>query len=277
MDSFRRVRDDMFAQLATIWRYRYFWTSLVGMDLRVRYRRSVLGIGWSLLNPILMTVVICLVFAKGRFMPSGSSWEIFAPHVLGGLAIWDFVMACALGGCQTFFRNECYIRQCPLPLIIYHLRTVLGAGIHFLIAISVTVLAASVLHPSDSTRALGVLWAVIPSLLLLFLFCLSLSIVCGFMTVYFQDTQQLLEVLFRLFFFLTPIMYYPSFLADSGQRWLLSINPVATFFELIRDPLLTGALPSAWVYAKACILVLTVLSLAVGIVAWREKKLIFHL
>jgi ABC-type polysaccharide/polyol phosphate export permease len=267
----------MFAQLSTIWRYRYFWTSLVSMDLRVRYRRSVLGIGWSLLNPILMTVVFCLVFAKGRFMPVGSSWETYAPHVLGGLAIWDFVMACALGGCQTFFRNECYIRQCPLPLVIYHLRTVLGAGIHFLIAIGVTVVAASVLHPVDSTRALGVLWAVIPSLLLLFLFCLSLSILCGYMTVFFQDTQQLLEVLFRLFFFLTPIMYYPQFLVDSGQRWLLSINPVATFFELVRDPLLTGQLASAWVFLKASIIVLIVMGLAISVVAKLEKKLIFHL
>lgn len=268
----------MFAQLSTIWRYRYFWTSLVKMDLRVRYRRSLLGIGWSLLNPILMTLVFCVVFAKWQSGPAGSGhWRIYAPHVLGGLAIWDFIMACALGGCTTFFRNECYIRQCPLPLPIYHLRTVLGAGIHFLIAMAVVIVAASVLHPTDATTALGVLWAVIPSLLLLFVFAMSVSLLCGFMTVFFQDTQQLLEVFFRLFFFLSPIMYTNQFLVEHGHTWLISISPVATFLDLIRQPLLTGELPRAWLYVKACLMVLLVLGLAVLVVTRLEKKLIFHL
>lgn len=268
----------MRGQLSTIWRYRYFWSSLVRMDLRLRYRRSVLGIGWSLLNPIMMTVVFCLVFSKQQLGASASAdWRIYAPHVLGGLAIWDFMMGCALGGCQTFFRNESYIRQVPLPLPIYHLRTVLGLGIHFLIALSVMILAASILHPTDNLRALTNLWAVIPSLVLLLVFCLSISIICGFMTVFFQDTQQILEVFFRLFFFLSPIMFYPQLLVDLGHRWLLSLSPVATFFELIRDPILTGQLPSAWVYGKACIMVAVALTIAVAMVAWLEKKIIFRL
>ena len=51
-------------RLATVWRFRHFWLSLAGLDLRVRYRRSVLGIGWSLLHPVVMTLVFCVAFAS---------------------------------------------------------------------------------------------------------------------------------------------------------------------------------------------------------------------
>src|SRR5438552_150950 len=124
--------------LTTVWKYRHFWLSLVVMDLRTRYRRSILGVGWSLMNPLMMTVVFCVVFGAWFHNPD---WRAYGPYFLAGLTLFDFVRSSALGGCLTFFRNEAYIRQCPLPLAIYTLRTVLGAAIHFLIALSVVVLS----------------------------------------------------------------------------------------------------------------------------------------
>src|SRR4051794_819838 len=58
----RSREDTMLGQLGTIWKYRHFWLSLVVMDLRTRYRRSILGVGWSLMNPLMMTIVFCVVF-----------------------------------------------------------------------------------------------------------------------------------------------------------------------------------------------------------------------
>src|SRR5437868_12179456 len=81
----RKEAENMGNYLAAIWRCRFFWLSLVKMDLRTRYRRSVLGMGWSLLHPIAMTCTICLVFGK--------MWQQdvvkFIPHLLGGLACWN--------------------------------------------------------------------------------------------------------------------------------------------------------------------------------------------
>src|SRR5436190_17576829 len=123
----------MGSYFADIWRCRYFWLSLVKMDLRTRYRRSVLGLGWSLLHPIAMTIVLCTVFSaifKAKI-------EDYGPFVLAGLATWNFLLTSTTQGCQCFFLGESYIRQYPSPLAIFPLRTVLGATVHFLMALVV--------------------------------------------------------------------------------------------------------------------------------------------
>ena len=261
-------------QLGQIWKFRHFWLSLVVMDLRTRYRRSVLGVGWSLMNPIMMTAVFCVVFSSWLNNPD---WRQYGPWFLAGLTLFDFVRSSALSGCTTFFRNESYIRQCPLPLAIYTLRTVLGAAIHYLIALGVVLAAVCVLQPHHIQSMLSVLWTLIPSLLLLFMFCWAISIIASFMTVYFQDSQQILEVLFQVFFFLTPIMYSPQMLKDRGLGILLQLNPVCTFFELIRETVITGNIAPIWAYQKAIIVVSVFGAMAIGCIARLERKLIFHL
>src|SRR5437764_6566568 len=112
----------MLIYLSAIWNCRYFLLSLVRMDLRTRYRRSLLGLGWSLLQPLAMTFILCVVFRHFSQLPIRD----FAPHVLAGLTGWNFILYCALQGCQCFFQGEAYIRQYPLPLAIYPLRTAIG-------------------------------------------------------------------------------------------------------------------------------------------------------
>ena len=102
--------------------------ALVRIDLKNRYRRSLLGVGWSLLHPILMTIVLCTVF--GQFFHRGDL-KTYAPFLLSGLIFWNFITTAMNQGCLCFFLGESYIRQHPAPLAIYPLRTTLGAGIHF--------------------------------------------------------------------------------------------------------------------------------------------------
>ena len=119
--------------LSNIWRLRYFWMAMVRIDLRNRYRRSMIGIGWSLLHPIAMTVVLCAVFSQIFHAEVRS----YAPFLLSGLIFWNFFTAVVNLGCQCFFLGESYIRQHPTPLAIYPLRTTFGAGIHFLFGLSI--------------------------------------------------------------------------------------------------------------------------------------------
>src|SRR5262249_16787301 len=83
----RRREGHMVSYCAGIWRRRYFWLSLVKMDLRKRYRGSVLGLGWSLLQPLAMTAIFTVVFAT-LFNADPLS---YAPYVLTGLACWNFI------------------------------------------------------------------------------------------------------------------------------------------------------------------------------------------
>src|SRR5436305_3375784 len=131
----------MTAYLTAVWRCRYFWLSLVRMDLRTRYRRSVLGVGWSLLHPLMMATVLCFVFHR---LAKQDIWQ-YGPVVLTALAFWNFFSTCTLQGCQSLFHGESYIRQYPTPLAIFPLRVTLGTAIHFSIALAVCIgLAVSV-------------------------------------------------------------------------------------------------------------------------------------
>ncbi|HSQ58171.1 MAG TPA: hypothetical protein VLM40_20775, partial [Gemmata sp.] len=154
----------MLRHVGTVWRFRHFLIALVKLDLRQRYRRSVLGIGWSLLNPIAMTIVFTVVFS--HLLGNGDPIN-YAAHVLTGFAIWGFMRDAALSGCRCFVTNEAYIRQSPLPYTIYTLRTVLGQAIHSMIALCVVV-GMLAIYNNDATVAFRLVM-IVPGLVLVFL------------------------------------------------------------------------------------------------------------
>src|SRR5690349_18791936 len=94
----------MTAYLQGMWRCRYFWLSLVKMDLRARYRGSVFGLGWSLLHPVAMTIIFTTIFCRLFHQDP----RYYAPYVLTGLAFWNFLLQSTLQGCDAFFRGESY-------------------------------------------------------------------------------------------------------------------------------------------------------------------------
>ncbi len=263
----------MVAYFGAIWRCRYFWASLVKMDLRTRYRRSVLGMGWSLLHPIAMTVILCVVFAH-LMNPDGGVAE-YAPFLMAGLATWNFMSTSTTQGCGCFFQGEPYIRQHPAPLAIYPLRTALGGLIHFLMALIVVVALVQFVSPKGLTP--GVLWCLLPGVLILFLFVWSLATLAGFANVHFQDTQHLCEVGFQIFMYTSPVIYYPRILKDRGLEWLLDYNPFAAMLQLIRKPLVDGEVPSEYTYLFALATLVVVASGAILTLARCQKRLVFYL
>jgi ABC-type polysaccharide/polyol phosphate export permease len=262
----------MLAYFQAIWRCRYFWTSLVKMDLRTRYRRSILGMGWSLLHPIAMTIIFCLVF-QHLMMPEGGAAK-YAPFLLAGFATWNFIVSSTLQGCQCFFMGEAYIRQYPAPMAIYPLRTALGGLIHFLIALVVVLLTVWVLH---GFRNLAVIWVLVPNMVLLFTFAWAMAILAGFANVYFQDTQHLCEVGFQILLYSTPIIYKAELLRNRGLAWLTDYNPFAAFLDLIREPVLEGNLPSLHIYMMACGTLAVVAGAACLTLVRCQRRLVFHL
>src|SRR6267378_4516312 len=121
--------------LSEVWRSRFFWLSLVKMDLQLRYRRSMLGIGWSLLYPLASTVVLCVAFRD--ILHISKSVREYVPFLMVGLTWWGYVSGVTVQGCQCFVDAESYIRQHSIPMAVYPLRNALGSMIHFVIALSV--------------------------------------------------------------------------------------------------------------------------------------------
>lgn len=256
--------------LAAIWGCRYFWLSLVKIDLSTRYRRSFLGLGWSLLQPVAMTATICLALNILTGEPIVQS----GPYVMSGLVAWNFLLTCALQGCRSLYNGETYIRQYPAPMAIYPLRTVLAAMVHFLIALSVVLVLSWVLRGFTSLSAL---LSLLPGLVVLFLIGWSLALLAGFANVYFQDTQHLCEIGFQILFYATPILYRAEILEKRGLGWIASLNPAYNALELVRRPIEAGEVAPLPTLAAASITTLATLALAALTLRRHEHEVIFRL
>jgi ABC-type polysaccharide/polyol phosphate export permease len=262
--------DDVATYLQSIWHCRYFWLSLVRMDLRHRYRGSVLGIGWSLLHPIAMTAILCAVF-QHLFH---ADIRYYAPFLLAGLACWNYITFVTIQGSLCFLHGEAYIRQFPAPMAIYPLRTALSGGIHFVLALAVGLAASWMLRgPGDWLSLLSL----VPSVALLLMLGWALAVLAGLANVYFQDTRHLCEVGFQFLFYATPIIYEPRLLTDRQLGWVLQCNPLVPLLQLVRDPVLEGRVPALSTYAAAAVIVGTVAGLAGVVLARLQRRLIFHL
>jgi ABC-type polysaccharide/polyol phosphate export permease len=256
--------------LREVWDCRFFWMHLVKSDLQKRYRRSFLGVGWSLLQPLSMALILTAVYS--RVMGVGF-WQ-FGPSLLAGVAFWALFQQSCLQGCMCFIVADPYLRQQPLPSIIFPLRTVLLLGFHFVLSL---LLAAVFGWMGAGKVMLGGLLAALPAVLLLLVFCWSMATIAAYSHVYLPDTQHLLEVGLQMLFYLTPIIYPAALLHGNGLGWLLDVNPLATFLDLLRTPLLTGEVPPPWLHVKGLLMALPAVGLAVALVARLERDLIFAL
>lgn len=262
----RRARN----YLIDLWSYRHFWMNLVQAELRRRYRRSVLGIGWSMLQPICMTLVLGLVYRRVFNL----SFFDFAPMLLTGLAFWNMFSQSVLRGCDSLVSSESYIRQQPLPLAMFPLRTVLTTGFHFLVSFLLTIV---LVWPLKQMFAPLALLSLLPTFVLFFFLCWSMAIIAGFSHTFFPDTQHLAEVSMQALMFLTPIMYPKSILARSDIAWLLEYNPLAILVEMVRLPVLKGEIPALADYALATGMVAVPCIVAAWVVSRHEDHLIYAL
>jgi len=256
-----------------IWRRRYFWLSLVKVDLRSRYRGSAFGIGWSLLHPIAMTTILCVVFSTMM------KTEItdFAPYLMAGLTFWQFVTCSSLLGCECFFAGEGYIRQHPAPMAIYPLRTVLGAAFHFTLGFLLVIVLTLICHGAGF---LGVapLLSLIPTFALLLIFAWSLAILFGLANVRFRDLKHISDVGFQGLFYLTPIMYPEDWLENRRYITVLfHLNPFMPFLHLLRAPVCYNAVAAPETFLAATLITVATASAATAAMYWQERKIIFHL
>lgn len=260
----------MTAYAAEIWRLRHFWLALVRVDLRKCYRHTTLGLGWSLLHPVAMTVVLCTVFSK----LFNADIRTYAPFLLSGLTLWNFMTAVMTQGCQSFFQGESYIRQHPAPLAIYPLRATLGTGIHLMLGLGVVLAFVWCFRGFANVPALV---SLVPTLLLVFVFAWSLAICMGVVNVLFQDTQHLIQVLLQVLFYVTPVMYPADVLRERKLSWVVNFNPLSAFLELVRLPMVEAQFPSLSAYGMALATTVLVTAGAFLLLSRYERRMIFYL
>ncbi len=255
-----------------LWRFRGLLALLVERDLKVRYKRSVLGMFWTLLNPLLQMGVYTLVFST--ILRIGvPGYPLF---VLAGLLPWSLVSVGSLAASTSLLGNQPLIRKVAVPQAVYPLAAVGSKLVDATLSLpALALLAVAVGRPPS------VAWAWLPlALLLAAAFTAGLALLFASLTVYFRDLRHLVEVLFQIWFYLTPVFYPPSFLEKlhlPALRAVLAANPAAPVVRLFQDAVYEGRSPSVAGLAFAAAASLGSLALGAAVFVRCEPGHIHHL
>ncbi len=256
--------------LERIWQLRYFIFALVQNDIvNQRYKGSFLGVGWSLMRPMVMTAILCVVFGKLFNRPLAE----YAPYLLLGMTTWQFLTESINQGCCAFITGASYIKQQRVPLAIFPLRIVLASAFHFLIAFGIALAVTLIFRGYIDPLAL---LALIPALLILFLLAWSLAIVSGVLQAHFPDMANMLEIFLQIAFYVTPILYRPEDFPNRGRLMeFFDWNPFASILALVRTPILDGTLPTGQQIFLSLAFLAAVGTLAIFLLRKLERTLVF--
>lgn len=222
-------------------RYPDLFMNIFRRELHGKYRGSVLGLVWTLINPLALMAVYTVVFSV---LLKAVTFEHYPLFILSGLVSWIFFQSAVQMACSSLFGQPSLVKQARFPRQFLPL-AVVATNVVTLVAMFVAVAAANfVFIPETRTT----LWASIPLFVLLVALASGLAVVVAYVTVVYRDVEHLLLTIFLPWFFLTPVFYNFDDLPGLADRsWLMSIlywgNFVSPFVRVIRDPLFFGLWP----------------------------------
>lgn len=215
--------------------------SLVDKDLRVRYKRSVLGFLWFLLKPIFSMAVYTVVFT--RIIRFGGAIEHFSLFLLTGLLPWNFFSASLAASTRTLLDNHRLIRSVYFPRSALPVAAVLANGVHMILALSVLQVLLWIWgHPPTLP-----LLAVVPAVVMLCCLTSGLAMALSIWNVYYRDVAQFLEVLLLAWFYASPVIYpLGQGMIPSRIESVLRYNPLSGILEIFHSSMYYGTWPGAW-------------------------------
>jgi ABC-2 type transport system permease protein len=223
-------------------------TNLTLRELRGKYKRTVLGWGWSLLNPLAMMATYSLVFSVLLQIepPEGhDGLRNYPLFLLCGLLPWLFVSNTVTGGMESLLANANLIKKTFFRREVLVVSTVLS----FLVTFGTEMAVLAVAFLAFGSMVLPWLPAVVLLLALLTVFVTGLALVLSVLNVYFRDARYLVGIALQLWFYATPILYPIRLVTEADlPSWLVSLynaNPMVAFVESFRDVLYDHRLPSA--------------------------------
>jgi lipopolysaccharide transport system permease protein len=221
-------------------KYAYYYDllhELVLRDLKLRYRRSILGLLWTLVNPLAQLLVLNLVFRL--VLPLNI--PNYALFLFTGLLAWNWFQASLLAGTGSIVESRELIRRPGFPIAVLPAVTVLSYFIHFALALPILFFFMwwSGIHFSSAFLILPVVFV------FQFVLTLGLNYLLAAIQVTFRDTQYLLGILLFLGFYLTPVFYDSSAIPLKAQA-LYHLNPMVTLIDAYRSVFIQAQFPEGW-------------------------------
>jgi lipopolysaccharide transport system permease protein len=221
--------------LKDLWLYRELIYFLTWRDLKIRYKQSVLGVLWAVLNPVVNMVVFTIFFGNLAKIPSdGIPYPIFS---YTGLLPWGF-FAAALGvSARSMLHGGAMVSKIYFPRIILPLSSVFANLVDFLIAFVVLI---GMMFFYQITPTINMVWLPV-FILLAIITALGVGLWFSTLLVMYRDVNYLLPIVTQLWFFISPVVYASSSVPERF-RWLYALNPMSGVIEGFRWALLGNTL-----------------------------------
>lgn len=245
-----RLPPPMVDELIQAARYRDLIRQLVRRDIVTRYKRSVLGVAWTMLNPLGMMVVLLLAFSTVF-----GSRQSYAVYLLTGLIAWNFFAQTTTSAMTQLTWGGALLNRIYLPRAAFALSAVGTGLVNQLFALVPLALVMAVtrtpLHPTIALLPVAIV--------LLASFTLGVGLLVSTLAVYFPDVAEMYQIALVAWMYLTPIIYPESIVPQTYRWWMFNLNPMYHLVKLFRMALLYGTWPSATQLASAVTIALAVL------------------
>ncbi len=237
-------------------------------ELKVRYKRSVLGFLWALLNPMLLMLVLTIVFST----IFGASIPHYAVFILSALLPWTFFSQSLAYGAESVVGNADLIKKVRVPKSIFVLAAVASNMINLLLSlVPLFLIVIAVGHPLHLT------WIYLPvPLLALSLFTLGASFFFAAANVFYRDVSHILQVVLQVWFYVTPILYSIQ-IFPAKYRWMFEFNPVIFVLNGFRLSVYYGLLPTAQSIAASFVCGLLALFIGYSVFRRYQDDFVFYI
>lgn len=241
-------------------RYRYLLKQLVFRDFKVKYKASILGFLWSLLNPLLMTLVYFVVFST-----LFSTQKNFIVYLMTGTILFNYFSESTSQGLYSIVSNASLITKVYVPKYIFPVSKTLSAAINLM----VSMLPMLVLMAINGLRFTKALFLIPVLICFMIAFCSGVALTLSSCMVFFRDTQFLWNVIVLMWNFLSPI-FYPESIIPASIIGIYRLNPLYQFMTFLRSITIQGVAPSPACWGGCMISAL--LSLIIGIIVFRNTQ-----
>ena len=251
----------LFASLQNLYNYKYLILVLIERDIKKKYRRSILGVLWSLLNPLMMMSITAMVFSTlFRFnIPN------YVLYLLVGQVVFTFYVESTNFALGSIMENGSLIKKVSVPKYLFPMSRVLSSCVNLLFTLPAVLI---IMLYSGQIPNLSIFLFVIP-LVLMLIFCFGVGLILAALVVRFRDICHLYGVLVTALNYATPI-FYPDTIIPDKYRWLLDLNPLYYFLKAFRSIICDGRVPDANLMLICCCLAVS--ALIIGAIVFYKNE-----
>lgn len=233
LDKFRIALKYNVERYCKMFKYYFLLQQLVAKEFKLKYRGSILGILWSVLNPLLNMLVLSIVF--GQVFSAVDNYKLY---LLSGIIMFSFFAEATASGTCAITYNFGLINKIAFPKIVLPLSKVFLSFINFIMSFIVFLILGSFIGLEFWAGD----FALILPIILLLMFTIGFSLILSVVNVYFRDTQHLFSVILTIWMYATPILY-PLKLIPEEWQLLFSNNPMYLFIDMFRTISMNNMMP----------------------------------